>query len=231
VSFGQLILAIDTCGPSGSVALGRLPGRDLEIIGQIELAGRAYSTTLVAAVAELLRSAGTELRELGGIVVVNGPGSFTGVRVGLSTVKGLAEETEIRVVALSRLEVLSRKSGVPSSALDAHRGEVFLRLERMRSNVNEILAGPTELAAIHPAPVRVAVCDDGAAAVLAAGWPRTQLIAVQAPVAADALRLGEARLTAGVFADLALLDGHYLRRTDAEIFGAELEGKPLVAGS
>ena len=231
MSFGQFILAIDTCGPSGSVALGRLPGRDLEILGQIELAGRTYSTTLVAAVGELLRSAGTELQELGGIVVVNGPGSFTGVRVGLSAVKGLAEGTEIPVVALSRLEVLSRISGVPSSALDAHRGEVFLRLECMGSKPVEILAGPTELAAIHPAPVRVAVCDDGAAAALAAAWPGAQLVTVPAPVAADALRLGEARLTAGVFADLALLDGHYLRRSDAEIFGTELEGKPVAAAS
>jgi tRNA threonylcarbamoyladenosine biosynthesis protein TsaB len=231
VSFGQPILAIDTCGPSGSVALGRLAGRDLEILGQIELAGRTYSATLVAAVAELLKSAGIELRGLGGIVVVNGPGSFTGVRVGLSAVKGLAEGTEIPVVAFSRLEVLSRKSGVPSSALDAHRGEVFLRLEQMGSKANEILAGPRELAAIHPTPVRVAVCDDGAAVVLAAAWPSAQLIPVPAPVAADALRLGEARLTAGVFADLALLDGHYLRRSDAEIFGAEVEGKPVVAGS
>jgi tRNA threonylcarbamoyladenosine biosynthesis protein TsaB len=231
VSFGQPILAIDTCGPSGSVALGRLAGRDLEILGHIELAGRTYSATLVAAVAELLKSAGIELRGLGGIVVVNGPGSFTGVRVGLSAVKGLAEGTEIPVVAFSRLEVLSRKSGVPSSALDAHRGEVFLRLEQMGSKANEILAGPRELAAIHPTPVRVAVCDDGAAVVLAAAWPSAQLIPVPAPVAADALRLGEARLTAGVFADLALLDGHYLRRSDAEIFGAEVEGKPVVAGS
>jgi tRNA threonylcarbamoyladenosine biosynthesis protein TsaB len=120
---------------------------------------------------------------------------------------------------------------VPSSALDAHRGEVFLRLEQMGSKANEILAGPRELAAIHPTPVRVAVCDDGAAVVLAAAWPSAQLIPVPAPVAADALRLGEARLTAGVFADLALLDGHYLRRSDAEIFGAEVEGKPVVAGS
>src|SRR5580693_3108075 len=125
-----LLLAIDTCGPTGSVALGRLPGRDLEILGQIELASRTYSTTLVAAVAELLRSAGIELREVGGIVAVNGPGSFTGVRVGLSAVKGLAEGAQIPVVAISRLEVLSRKSGVPSAALDAHRGEVFLRVER-----------------------------------------------------------------------------------------------------
>jgi tRNA threonylcarbamoyladenosine biosynthesis protein TsaB len=224
-NFGRLILAIDTCGPMGSVALGCLPGRDLVILGQTELAGRTYAATLVAAVAELLHSAGVELRELGGIVVVNGPGSFTGVRVGLSAVKGLAEGTEIPVVALSRLEVLSRKSGVPSSALNAHRGEVFLRLERVGSAAREILAGPRELAAVDPAPVRVAVCDDEAAAILAAAWPSTQLVATPAPVAADTLRLGEGRLTAGAVADLALLDGHYLRRSDAEIFGAEAEAK------
>jgi tRNA threonylcarbamoyladenosine biosynthesis protein TsaB len=101
----------------------------------------------------------------------------------------------------------------------------------MGANPSEVLAGPTELAAIHPAPVRVAVCDGGAAAVLAAAWPSAPLIAVPPPVAADALRLGEARLTAGVFADLALLDGHYLRRSDAEIFGTEAEGNPAVVAS
>jgi tRNA threonylcarbamoyladenosine biosynthesis protein TsaB len=226
-----LILGIDTCGPSGSVALGRLPGRDLEILGQIELAGRSYSATLVAAVADLLRSAGTELRKLGGIVVVNGPGSFTGVRVGLSAVKGLAEGSAIPVVAVSRLEVLSRKSGVPSSALDAHRGEVFLRVERVGANPAELLAGPRELAAIHPAPLRLAVCDDGAAALLAAAWPATQLVKTAAPDAADALQLGEARLTAGAIADLALLDGHYLRRSDAEIFGKEAFHEPAATES
>ena len=78
----------------------------------------------------MLQSAGVEFRDLGGIVVVNGPGSFTGVRVGVSAVKGLAEGTAVPVVAVSRLEVLAKKSGVASSALDAHRGEVFLRLER-----------------------------------------------------------------------------------------------------
>lgn len=230
MSFGQLILAIDTCGPTGSVALGRLAGRDLEIFGQIELEGKSYSATLVAAVAELLKSAGTELRDLGGIVVVNGPGSFTGVRVGLSAVKGFAEGTEIPVVALSRLEVLSRKSGVPSAVLDAHRGEVYLRLERLGARPTEFLAGPTELVAIGPAPIRVAVCDDGAA-VLAKFWPGTQMVATPALVAADAFRLGEGRLTVGFFTDLALLDGHYLRRSDAEIFGTEAERNPAVTAS
>jgi tRNA threonylcarbamoyladenosine biosynthesis protein TsaB len=167
----------------------------------------------------VLRSAQMDLRRLGAIVAVNGPGSFTGVRVGLSAVKGLAEGTGIPVVAISRLELLSRKAGVPSAALDAHRSEVFLRLERKGSNPAEMLAGAKELAAISPAPVRVAVCDDGAAALLASAWQQTQLVKVPAPLAADAIRPGEARLVAGAVVDLALLDGHYLRRSDAEIFG------------
>jgi tRNA threonylcarbamoyladenosine biosynthesis protein TsaB len=174
-------------------------------------------------VADLLQSAGEELRNVGGIIAVNGPGSFTGVRVGLSAVKGLAEGNKIPVVAISRLEVLSRKSGVPASALDAHRGEVYLRLERIGSAPAEILAGCEELGAIQPAPVRVAVCDESAAALLTTAWPDTQIVRTAAPMATDALRLGEARLTAGAFTDLDLLDGHYLRRSDAEIFGARTD--------
>jgi tRNA threonylcarbamoyladenosine biosynthesis protein TsaB len=216
---GKLLLAVDTCGPSGSVALGRLAGRDLEILGETELEGRSYSATLVAAVADLLTAAGATISDLGGIVAVNGPGSFTGVRVGLSAVKGLAEADRIPVVAVSRLKVLARKAAVPSAALDAHRGEVFLRLERTGRDAEELLAGPEELALLSPAPVRIAVCDDAATAMLAFAWPQTQKVRVAAPRASDAMRLGEALLVAGVAQDLALLDGHYLRRSDAEIFG------------
>ena len=224
-----LLLVIDTCGPSGSVALGRIPGRDLEILGQAELAGRTYSATLVSAVAELLHAAKLHLSNVNGIIVVNGPGSFTGVRVGVSAAKGLAQGAEIPVIALSRLEILARKSGVPSAALDAHRGEVFLRLERADSAAVELLAGPGELAAIHPAPTRVAVCDEAAAAVLASAWPQTQLVRTLPPLASDALRPGEARLIAGAAVDLALLDGHYLRRSDAEIFGADIAAPAAAA--
>jgi tRNA threonylcarbamoyladenosine biosynthesis protein TsaB len=230
-----LLLAIDTCGPSGSVALGRIPGRDLEILGQTELAGRTYSATTVSAIADLLRNAGLHLRQLDAIVVVNGPGSFTGVRVGVSVAKGLAQGAGIPVVAISRLEVLSRKSGVPSAALDAHRGEIYLRLERgmdgkARAPI-ELLAGPDELAAVHPAPVRVAVCEESAATLLARVWPHTQLVTVPPPLASDAIRPGEARLIAGAAADLSLLDGHYLRRSDAEIFGADVAAQTDVARS
>jgi tRNA threonylcarbamoyladenosine biosynthesis protein TsaB len=213
------ILAIDTCGPTGSVALGRLAGRDLEILGETELAGRTYSATLVAAVAALLESAGISLNSLGGIVVVHGPGSFTGVRVGLSAVKGLAQGAEIPVVALSRLLVLARRAQVPSAALDAQRGELYLRLEHTGRDPVEILAGTAELAALPP-PVRIAVCDEASAGLIASAWPSAQIVRTPSPLASDALRLGESRLVAGATVDLALLDGHYLRRSDAEIFSA-----------
>jgi tRNA threonylcarbamoyladenosine biosynthesis protein TsaB len=210
----KLVLGIDTCGPMGSVALARLSGDTVEVLGQRELEGRSYSATLVSAVGELLGEAGIRLAQLGAIVVTSGPGSFTGVRVGLSAVKGLAEPAGIPVVAVSRLEVLTHKVGVLSAAaLDAHRHEVFLRIAE-----RELLAGVGELASLG-APDRIAVCDESAEALLRAAWPQTELIRTAAPTAADALEMALPRILAGESEDLALLDGHYLRRSDAEIFG------------
>ena len=214
-----LVLGIDTCGPTGSVALGRLEGNLLEVLGQTELAGRSYSTTLVAAVGDLLSRAGFQIKDVGAIVVVNGPGSFTGVRVGLSAVKGLAEPHSIPVAAVSRLAVLSAKAGLTSGALDAHRHEVFLRVGADAGETRELLAGAAELAAIEHPPARVAVCDESAAGLLGAAWPGAEVMEVEAPTAADALWLAAPQIDAGDFVDVALLDGHYLRRSDAEIFG------------
>lgn len=216
----KLLLGIDTCGPSGSVALGRLePAAHVEILGQIELAGRSYSATLVTAVSDLLTQAGLRLHDIGCIVAVKGPGSFTGVRVGLSAVKGLAEPAGIPIVAVSRLEVLAAKAGTGSSALDAHRSEVFLRLAVPGKEAVEMLAGAQDLAAIESPPTEVAICDTDAGTLLQAGWPSTRLARVAAPMAADALTLAVPRIAAGDSSDPLLLDGHYLRRSDAEIFG------------
>jgi tRNA threonylcarbamoyladenosine biosynthesis protein TsaB len=213
-----LLLAIDTCGPVGSVALGRMTGESIEVVEQIDLEGRNYSSTLVAAVADLLAHAGERLTGLRSIVAVNGPGSFTGVRVGLSAVKGLAEAAQIPVVAVSRLDVLARNAGCVAAALDAHRNEVFLRVPGRDGEGIELLAGRTELLMATPS-AHIAVCDDSASALLACAWPQTALLHVPAPTAADAMRLVVPRILAGDFVDLALLDGHYLRRSDAEIFG------------
>jgi tRNA threonylcarbamoyladenosine biosynthesis protein TsaB len=266
----KLLLGVDTCGPVGSVALGRLAGGAVEILGQVELEGRSCSCSLVAAVRDLLASAGVKLSLLHAMVVVHGPGSFTGVRIGLSAVKGLAEPGQIPVVAVSRLEVLAWKAGCVAAALDAHRHEVFLRVGE-----RELLAGAEELArfdcagplllatgvsgnsgegdgsrhsrakahdesshlsrGLKPPPPSdlklsaMAVCDEAAAALLAVAWPDVRLVKVESPTAADALRLCAGRVEGGEFADLALLDAHYLRRSDAEIFGDAPRQKAAAA--
>ncbi len=178
--------------------------------------------------ADLLRQAGTQLGQLSAIVAVNGPGSFTGVRVGLSAVKGLAEGNRTPVVAVSRLEVLASASGVPSAALDAHRHEIFLRLAEPSGAARELLAGAAELAAIPPPP-RVAVLRRGRGRNCSGGLAGHGVGRIRAPTAADALMLAVPRVDAGEFVDLALLDGHYLRRSDAEIFGEKLPAEPQGA--
>jgi tRNA threonylcarbamoyladenosine biosynthesis protein TsaB len=222
-----LLLAIDTCGPDGSIALGQQLSGKFRMLGDAHLSGHRYSETLIGEVSSLLRLAEMRLSWLSAIVVVNGPGSFTGMRVGLSAVKGLAEGNQTPVVAVSRLEVLASASGVPCAALDAHRHEIFLRLAESSGAARELLAGAAELASIPPPP-RVAYCDDAAAQLLKSAWPATELVEFRAPTAADALMFAVARVDAGEFVDLALLDGHYLRRSDAEIFGEKLPAEPRV---
>lgn len=221
------VLGIDTCGPAGSVALAKVSVNGGSILGQVELEGRTYSATLVEAVKRLLNDEGLALSQVGCIVVVNGPGSFTGVRVALSAAKGLAIGAGLPVVAVSRLEVLARKSGCPSAALDAHRHELYLRLAQPEATPLELLAGRDDLTRF-PAPGRVAICDDPAAELLAEAWPSAELVRVEAPTATDAIRSASQRIRAGDFDDIALLDGHYLRRSDAEIFGEK--GRPAETG-
>ena len=221
------LLGIDTCGPSGTVAVGGLrEAHEVEIFAQRELASRTYSATLISAIEELLTGQGIGLADLGCIVVVNGPGSFTGVRVGLAAAKGLAEGAGVPVIAVSRLEVLANVANVSSAALDAHRHEIFLRLADGSGQVRELLAGAPELSGIIPS-AEIAVCDDPASALLQQVWPAARQVCVAGPSAGDALNVVAPDVCAGNFVDLALLDGHYLRRSDAEIFGHAV-GKPNI---
>jgi tRNA threonylcarbamoyladenosine biosynthesis protein TsaB len=225
------LLAIDTCGATGSVALGQQVSGELRILGEKTMGLHRGSAELVSSICELLSLAEVQLPQLSALVAVNGPGSFTGVRVGLAAVKGLAESAQIPVVAVSRLEVLAFKAGIPSAALDAHRNEIFLRIGEPGTQPRELLAGNEELAAVKPAPKRIAVCDEAAAALLASAWPSTELVQTTETTAANALLFGAARVDAGEFVDLALLDGHYLRRSDAEIFGEAAEATKESAKS
>jgi ribosomal-protein-alanine acetyltransferase len=76
----------------------------------------------------------------------------------------------------------------------------------------------------------VAVCDDAAAGMVGTAWSGVELVRIEAPTAADAIRVCLPRILAGEFEDLALLDGHYLRRSDAEIFGGAPQKRVSVSG-
>lgn len=219
----MLLLGIDTCGSNGSIALGIVSNGEFHNVGEASLGGQYPSETLVSSACEMLRMAGLQFVRLGAIVAVNGPGGFTGVRVGLAAVKGMAEAAKTPVVAVSRLEVLASKAKTPSAALNAHRHELFLRIGGPEGQARELLAGAAELTEINQPPARIAVCDDAADAMLRLAWPTAELVRVSAPTATDALRLCAPRAAAGEFVDLAMLDGNYLRRSDAEIFGEAAE--------
>ena len=206
-----MLLAIDTCGSSGSIALARLDGERLDLIAEIAIAGKTYSARLVPTIAELLAAQPTSIADLAAIIVTRGPGSFTGIRIGLSTAKGLAEAHAIPILAVSRLAVLAHKAKCHAAALDASRHEFYFGLydETIRESLLTQDAFEAEASALGS---HIAVCEASVHTAAAAAT------LVDAPTAADALSFALTRLRARDFDDPVTLDGNYLRRSDAEIF-------------
>jgi tRNA threonylcarbamoyladenosine biosynthesis protein TsaB len=123
-----LILAIDTTTPRGSVALTR----DDQILGEVRLAdaaGLGHSSRVLPAVEFLLGSLGLDPGAVEAYAVATGPGSFTGSRVGIATVQGMALAAGRSCLGISSLDLLAAR--VRGSAdrlvamMDAYRGEVF----------------------------------------------------------------------------------------------------------
>src|SRR5260370_14689080 len=107
----MLILAIDTSGKSGGVTLAEGDARSFRVVESCPIAGGTFSAQLVPTIADLLGRHGFVAKDVDGFAVASGPGSFTGLRVGLSAVKGLAEVLEKPIVAVSLLEALAACSG------------------------------------------------------------------------------------------------------------------------
>jgi tRNA threonylcarbamoyladenosine biosynthesis protein TsaB len=215
----SVVLAIDACGVRGSIALVRLQAGGYELLGERLLPERNEAATIVGAIEEMLSSAGMTTREIGAVVVVDGPGSFTGVRVGVSTALGLSEGLGVPIARVSRLEVLAGlanqivAAGADAAALDAHRGEIYLRVDGV-----ERLADAGAVKSAGLAGRAVAVCDAQAADLLRAAATDAKLVECKEPTALDALQCARERILAGKFADPMQMDGNYLRRSDAEIF-------------
>ncbi len=213
------ILLIDTAGAEGSVALADTEVSP-EVVAREVLPGRTSSERLVPAVRRLLEERGWRLRDLAAVVVVHGPGSFTGVRVGVSAAKGLSEAGGVGLIAVSRLALLAAAAEGPVyGVLDAGRGEFYFGEYVGRRRVREALMSEE---GVREAVGRglVVVCESKVAEVFAG----LDLRMVREPGAEDALPIAVERIAAGDFDDAALLDANYLRRTDAEIF-AKSEAK------
>jgi tRNA threonylcarbamoyladenosine biosynthesis protein TsaB len=215
------ILIIYTCGAIGSVALADSE-REPAVVASASLPGRSASERLVATIKELTGYPGFGLGALGAVAVVNGPGSFTGVRVGLSAAKGLCEALNLPLVAISRLAVLAEmaKASRVVALLDAGRGEFYLGEYSGGVRVREALVDLERVLAAGKDAEMVVTCEAAVAQAVAALSPRL----VPEPSAEDALPLVLRRIQAGDFDDVATIDANYLRRTDAEIFA-----KPVAA--
>jgi tRNA threonylcarbamoyladenosine biosynthesis protein TsaB len=214
-----MLLGIDTCGSTGTIALAQREGDQMTVRGTAELANKTYAALLVPRLRALLETHHVSLREMEAIVIVNGPGSFTGVRVGVSAVKGMAEAMNTPVIAISRLRVLAQKAHTPYAALDAGRGEFYFG--DYAGGHHEALMSVEELRAAASVS-ELAICEEKAAAA----FPQAQMM--EQPTAADALAVALPRLLAKDFDDLASLDGNYLRRSDAELFAKPKLNASLV---
>jgi tRNA threonylcarbamoyladenosine biosynthesis protein TsaB len=214
---GTLLLAVDTCGASGSIALGRLAGGDFVRLGEAAFAGGELSVALVQGIADLLAAAGMTGGDLGGLVVVAGPGSFTGIRIGLAAVKALAEAGGLPVVAISRLALLAKEAGTSCAVLDAHRGQIYCGFYPENEAPREMLLTAGELNAMGGLAGAVGVCEELVAQLLGTLVGEPQLVRVGSMTAFSALQFSLSRWQAGEFAEAAALDGYYLRGADAKV--------------
>ncbi len=217
----MLILGVDSSGKNGSIALVQCEADVSRVLDVIPLNGGAFSAQLVPQVSSLLQKQGFTKQQIDAFAVVSGPGSFTGLRVGLAVVKALAEILQQPIAAVSLLHAIGLAAptdGRVIAALDAGRGEIYAGIydlaNRQAACVSERLLTLTEFLA-EAVGHSVATPDQKiAGAVKAAG---ITLYAVSLPQADVIARLGFEKIRAGETVTPEALDATYIRRTDAEL--------------
>jgi tRNA threonylcarbamoyladenosine biosynthesis protein TsaB len=226
----MLVLAVDTSGTTGSLAVLD----ENNILGVISTSSaEAYSSRLFRQLEFLLAELNLALPQFDLYAVSAGPGSFTGLRVGLAAVKGWAEVYSRPVAAISALEAIAHEAHATTSAIaavqDARRGQIFAAL---------YVAGPQALSNIVPPSVMsaeefLAVVDEQIAGEsLTIATPTPELIQPAlakssfaaspvvrvSPVLAPAIaQLGKQRAARGELTTALELDANYIRRSDAEV--------------
>ena len=218
----MLLLAADTSGKHGTIALAQCgPGEGCNVIEVVPLEGGTFSAQLVPQIAALLAKHGFSKADIGGFAVVVGPGSFTGIRVGLAAIKALAEVLEKPIAAVSLLEAVAVSGGSQgkvTAVMDAGRGEVYageyevygedarLLHERLlsRAHLLEAAMGSTVVTADH----------NLAEAVRGTGLPVAEIELPRSDVIA---RLGWKKIQAGKTVSPEGLEANYIR-SSSEIF-------------
>jgi len=222
----MLLLAIDTSGKQGSIALARAgehcgePG-DIKVIRNVPLSGGSFSAQLVPQITALLSVESVTRSQLDAFAVVSGPGSFTGLRVGLAAVKALAEVLQKPIAAVSLLEVCIFASGAQGrimAVLDAGRGDVYVgeydfRGDRSRM-LREQLLSKAELL-IEGKDWTLVTPDSALFSAMRVSGLSTSILP---PITAESVaRLGCLKIQRGETVTPELLEANYIRRTDAEL--------------
>ncbi len=143
INDNSMVMALDTSHLKGSVSVGR----GNEILCEVVFdAADTHSATLMPAVDRCLKMAGVEVKDIDAFSVVKGPGSFTGLRIGLATVKAFASVRKRPVASLNSLEVLAAAlpfaNGGVMPLIDARRGEVYGGIYDTSSGVPEEILPP-----------------------------------------------------------------------------------------
>ena len=223
----MLVLAFDTATPVGSVAL---VDEERTIVGRYFDIGLQHSQRLFVEIDQVLTVAGITLADVDAVAVSIGPGSFTGLRIGLSAAKGLCLAAGTALVTVPTLEALAARLPYARhpvcTMLDARRREVYTALYDNSEGEPQLLSAPRALAPAllleERAGEATIYTGDGVRAyqelISAAGsCALTAPSHCARPEAGAIGRLGLAKLRAGDLADLATSEPDYLREPDAKV--------------
>lgn len=215
-----MILSIDTTAAFGSVALC---DKDRVVEEVLLHAPDGFGHILFPRIEELLARHGVRVDAIDCFAAASGPGSFTGVRIGLTAAKGLAEVTGKLVAAVSNLRALASfgTAELRAVVLDARRGQVYAAVydSALEVRLPEVVTRfPEWLATVPRENVEFVVQDSSPFADALAGSPVTF-----APTAlAGAIgRIAWRDLSEGRARSPAAIDANYVRRSDAELFWKE----------
>ena len=219
-----LVLAIDTTGDPGSIALISESG----IVEEVRLASPdGFAHVLFGEIDALLKRAGVSVRDISAFASASGPGSFTGVRIGLTAVKGLAEATGSRVVAVSNLQALASFANAPLRAvvIDARRGEVYgavynSALEAVREEV--VMKLEAWLAVLPTGEIEFITNSPKLGDAVRGVCHNSSVLELSKPLAAAIGQIALARFQSGLAQDPAEIDANYVRRSDAELLWKDL---------